>query len=250
MYLRCIIVYVFSFYCVTNNFFNCCPISCAKIFNLFSYRKVQANAYDFGPENAAAANIKITFTYLKKNEIEEIKMRKYKYMFNSKKINLWLIGEKEQKQIIRQQDVNIQNINILDFINFEENTEDNKINIKTEDEWLEIKDFKKDLKTEEQEIVEKNDYEKIKDSKNKILQLDNYSPCQNGYYIIRIKQKNKGISYIFIDYHITIGRNYLYRYIIKNMIFKNEKTTTEKKKNVKIAKSNDGTNNEFTFELY
>ena len=238
-----ILIFFYSFY-------NKAETCCQTIARIFGEENININALSMED----IAKLKLTFEYLKKNEITEIKYKIYKYVYDEKDRSKITIFKKREEEFERVNKFNInpdENENILNLFKFPNNEIDlkrNKIDIKKDEEWIEIDEFKKKLKREEQDIVKENPTN-LKTTTSKSLNLNNINPGEHGIYIIKIKSKDNSLNFIFIDYMITVGESNGYYYEIKKIFVEQEGNFKLSHQNYRITKSNDGTQNELNFSL-
>ena len=223
-----ILIFFYSFY-------NKAETCCQTIARIFGEENININALSMED----IAKLKLTFEYLKKNEITEIKYKIYKYVYDKKdrlKIN---ISKKREEEFEGVNEFNInpdENENILNLFKFTNNEidlEENKIDIEENEEWIEIDEFKKNLKT----------------TISKRLNLDNINPGEHGIYIIKVKLGDNNLKFIFIDYMVSVGESNGYYYEIKKIFVGQEGNFKLSHQNYRITKSNDGTQNELNFSL-
>jgi hypothetical protein len=240
-----ILIFFYSFY-------NKAETCCQTIARVFGEENININALSIED----IAKLKLTFEYPKNNAITEIKYKIYKYVYDGKDRSKITIFEKQEKTFEKVQDFNInpdedENIlNLFKLTNNEIGLETDKINIKENEVWIEIDEFKKILNPEEQNIVIKEDRASLKTTISKSLNLDNIKPGQHGIYIIKIKLGDNSLKFIFIDYMVTLGGSSgYYYYEIKKIFVGQEKNFILSHQEYKIKRSKDGTQNELNFYL-
>ena len=238
-----ILIFFYSFY-------NKAETCCQTIARIFGEENININALSMED----IAKLKLTFEYLKKNEITEIKYKIYKYVYDEKDRSKITIFKKREEEFERVNKFNInpdENENILNLFKFTNNEMDlggNKIDIEENEGWIEIDEFKKNLKREEQDIVIE-DPASLKTTTSKSLNLNNINPGEHGIYIIKIKLGNNSLNFIFIDYMVTVGESNGYYYEIKKIFVGQEGNFKLSHQNYIIKISKDGTQNELNFSL-
>lgn len=239
-----ILIFFYSFY-------NKAETCCQTIARVFGEENININALSIED----TAKLKLTFEYFKKNKITEIKYKIYRYVYDEKDRSKITIFKKREEEFERVNEFNInpdENENILNLFKFPNNEIDprvDKIDIKENEGWFEIDEFKKNLKREEQDIVIKDDPTNLKTTISKRLNLDNINPGEHGIYIIKIKLGDNSLNFIFIDYMVTVGESNGYYYEIKKIFVGQEGNFKLSHQNYRIMKSNDGTQNELNFSL-
>ena len=239
-----ILIFFYSFY-------NKAETCCQTIARVFGEENININALSIED----TAKLKLTFEYFKKNKITEIKYKIYRYVYDEKDRSKITIFKKREEEFERVNEFNInpdENENILNLFKFPNNEIDprvDKIDIKENEGWFEIDEFKKNLKREEQDIVIKEDPASLKTTISKSLNLNNINPGEHGIYIIKIKLGDNSLNFIFIDYMVTVGESNGYYYEIKKIFVGQEGNFKLSHQNYRITKSNDGTQNELNFSL-
>ena len=239
-----ILIFFYSFY-------NKAETCCQTIARVFGEENININALSIED----TAKLKLTFEYFKKNKITEIKYKIYRYVYDEKDRSKITIFKKREEEFERVNEFNInpdENENILNLFKFPNNEIDprvDKIDIKENEGWFEIDEFKKNLKREEQDIVIKEDPASLKKTISKSLNLNNINPGEHGIYIIKIKLGNNSLNFIFIDYMVTVGESNGYYYEIKKIFVGQEGNFKLSHQNYRITKSNDGTQNKLNFSL-
>lgn len=239
-----ILIFFYSFY-------NKAETCCQTIARVFGEENININALSIED----TAKLKLTFECFKKNEITEIKYKIYKYVYKEKDRSEITIFEKREEEFKRVNEFYInpdENENILNLFKFPNNEIDlgvDKIDIKENEEWIKIDEFKKILKREEQDIVIKEDPTNLKKTISKSLNLDNINPGEHGIYIIKIKLRDNSLKFIFIDYIVTLGESNSYYYEIKKIFVGQEGNFKLSHQNYIIKISKDGTQNELNFSL-